>query len=172
MKYADAAEWKTAYQALQASAPVAGVEVEKVGVEVWKTYKEKRRDYFARAQPIIKYHNGKLSFEFDYVNGFLPNKAIMSDLLNVLGFDGHNNAAISAYGTKITFPGGAMVSRGPGMEYSATLKGGAKPLTEQEMIKFVKNCAFQHYLSHKPDPKAGGPRIVVDVGSVEFSSFK
>lgn len=137
---------------------------EPVGIQVMEVYKSKRDDYFARAKPVISYHyNGQLKFEFDAVDGYHPSKAVMTDLFAVLGFKRGVNMSISSYGVSITFDagGGGMVQRGPGAKYSTQLVGGAKQLSEQEMTDFVRNCAFQGFLSHVPSAEQSGNKISI-----------
>jgi len=123
-----------------------------VVVEVMETYQRKRDDYFKRARPIISYQDGVLEFDFDHVNGFKPHEDVVKELFAVLGYTKCRVQNISAYGLKgYNDENGERRMRGPGSSYTIILQGGAKPMSEEDLAAFVKNCAFQHYLSYKPE---------------------
>ena len=122
-----------------------------IALDVFAAYEKKRADYFADANPIIKWDQKTLKMRF-YTGSKInnPGRDIMIELCNVLGFEKPKRTEVSFNGEKWELlKEGGFKKEPPSVEYIFPLKGGAKYISEEEMVAFVKNCAFQQFLSHK-----------------------
>jgi hypothetical protein len=118
--------------------------------DIFAAYEKKRADYFADANPIIEWDQKTLKMKFYKASGFNIGRKIMEELCVVLGFKRPNCTKSSFCGTKIIMNNnGETIIEPASSEYEYLLEGGAKHISEEEMVAFVKNCAFQQFLSHK-----------------------
>lgn len=122
-----------------------------IDVNLFAAYEQERTDYFDKIKPVIQWDQKTLRMKFYEISGFVPEREIMEELCSVLGFQRPNKTAVSFIGTTIRFDKGEMIVEPSLVEYTIALDGksGAKHITEEEMTQFVKNSAFNLFLSRK-----------------------